>query len=127
MCHSDNIDQEIENIGLLDRFSDIFLLQSTAFVELRIVPAPNTQIQNEQLACFCEQDWGFSGYHPDIFVRLHNAFDPCQWQVVMSLEILLCLLSELLDRFNLLFPELIQTAVKSSQKLWRAARWSWGL
>jgi len=73
-----HIDQEIQYVRPLNGLEDIFPIQSFAFVVLSIFPTPHSHFQNEHFARLGEQDWGLSANHPDILIRLHDAFDPRQ-------------------------------------------------
>mmetsp|Transcript_24792 Transcript_24792/g.57780 ORF Transcript_24792/g.57780 Transcript_24792/m.57780 type:complete len:108 (-) Transcript_24792:1081-1404(-) len=49
-----HIHQKVENVGSLDRFSDIFFLERSTFVMLGERPAAKGQFENKQLAGLCE-------------------------------------------------------------------------
>lgn len=120
-----HIDQKVEDVSLLDGFPHVLFLQGTPLVQLRIIPGADAQVQDEQFASLGKEHWSFGRNHADVFVRLHDALDAGQWQVVVVLEIVFRLVLERLDFRVGRLPELIQGRVHLSQELRRTAGWWW--
>jgi len=113
----DDVHQKVENVRLLNGLSNVFLLEGSSLVELRVVPAPNAQVQDKEFAGLGKEDGSLRGDHSHVLVGLHDALDACQWQVVVRLEILFGLSLEFLYRGELLLPELVEASVELCKEL----------
>ena len=117
-----DIDQKVKDIRLLNGFSDIFFLQGSSFVQLTVIPRPDTQIQNKQFTRLGKQDGRFGTNHADIFVGFHDPLDASQRQIIVRLEIVLRLLFQTGNVLQGLMPKGIEGMIELRQKLRRRRR-----
>ena len=121
-CLLNDIDQKVKDIRLLNGFSDIFFLQGSSFVQLTVIPRPDTQIQNKQFTRLGKQDGRFGTNHADIFVRFHDPLDAGQRQIIVRLEIVFGLLFQTGNVLQGLMPKGIEGMIELRQKLRRGRR-----
>ncbi|GMF30781.1 unnamed protein product [Phytophthora lilii] len=102
----DDVDEEVEDVGLGDSHGDVVALQRAALVLLRVDPGAQTELEDEHLAGLGEEHGRLGADHAHVLVRLHDLLDARERQLVrLEVEGAGVDLRDLLD---LVLPEGVQ-------------------
>jgi hypothetical protein len=82
----DNVNEEVEHVGLGQGRGNVGALQGAALVLLSVDPGPHGQLGNEDVAALCEQDGRLGRDHLNLRVGLHHLLYPREGQL-MQLEV----------------------------------------
>lgn len=86
-----DVDQEVEHVGLREGGSNVGALESTALVVFGMDPGPHRQLGDEDVTALGEQDGGFGGDHLDLGIGLHDFLDSSKRELVNFVVVVVCL------------------------------------
>jgi hypothetical protein len=85
----DNIDEEVEHVGLLQRGGNVGTLKSPTLVFLGVDPGTHGELDNEDVAALGEEDRGFGRDHLYLGIRFHDLLDASKRQLVHFVVVVL--------------------------------------
>lgn len=78
----DNVDQEVEHVGLGESGGDVGALEGSALILFGVDPGAHGQLSDEDITTLGEEDGGLGGDHLDFGVSLHDLLDAREGQLV---------------------------------------------
>lgn len=77
-----NVDQKVEHVRFAQCARNVRSLKGTTLVLFSMYPCAHSELRNEYVAAFREENGRFGGDHLDLWVGFHDLLDTRQWQLV---------------------------------------------